>query len=176
MIDYEKELIVAEAYDDDFGRGIARLSPDALSELDASPGDICLIVGDWKCPVVVYRADREDWNSGKVFLDEFTRVNTQAEVGADVTIKAVATGVGESIPYAEKIVLNWYSGLEFDFGPNAVEMIKRQWVKRPVSTGNVLPVMLDVDEGDYIPLVIADVEPDGLSVIGDPTDIRINTA
>lgn len=169
-------MIVAEAYDDDIGRGIARLSPDALSKLDASPGDICLIVGDWKCPVVVYRADREDWDSGKVFLDEFTRVNTQAEVGSEVTVKAVATGVGESIPDAEEIVLNWYRGLEVNFGTNAVEMIKRQWVKRPVSKGNVLPVMLNGDEGDYIPLVIADVEPDGLSVIGGPTDIRINTA
>jgi hypothetical protein len=55
-------------------------------ELNASPGDMYLIVGDSTCPVVVWRADREDWDSGTVFIDKFTRISAQAEVGSQVTI------------------------------------------------------------------------------------------
>lgn len=164
---YATELTVAEAYEDDVGRGIARVGPDVLSELDVSPGDVCLVIGDHQCPVKVWRADREDWDNGNVFLDQFTRVNTQAEVNTEVTVKPVETAV------AEKIVLNLYRGYEIEFGSNAVDKIKAQWVKRPVSIGDVVPLF--TDKHNFIPLVIGKIEPDGVSIIKDATDLRVNT-
>ena len=169
MDNYQTELTVAEAYEDDVGRGVGRIDPDSLLELKLSPGDICLVEGNFASPVKVWRSDRGDWESGKVFLDEFTRVNTQADVDTEVELRTVETSV------AQKITLQWYRGFSVDFGSNATRMIKKQWVKRPVSIGDVLPVMVDKEGHEWIPLVIGDIEPEGVSVIRDNTDIRINT-
>ena len=167
---YETELTVAEGYEEDVGRGIARVGPNTLLTLSVSPGDVCLIIGDWKCPVTLWRADKEDWEDGNVLLDEFTRVTTQAELNTQVTIKPVESTV------TEEIILNWYRGFEFDLGKNAVAMIKKQLVKRPVSLGDVIPVVVETEGIDYMPFVIADIQPDGVSVIEENTDIKINTA
>ena len=125
-----------------------------------------MVVGEYSSPVKVWRSEREDWESGDVYLDEFARVNIQAEVGTEVTFKTVETSE------AERIILNCYRGIGIEFDSSAVDMIKKQWLKRPVSIGDVIPVLSD--QHGAIPLVIGHIEPDGESVIRDDTEIRIN--
>lgn len=165
----QKTLSIAEAYDNDIGRGIARLDPSTVVDLNISVGDVCLVGDDWKCPVKVWRADREDWDSGEVLLDEYTRISIQTDVGETVTVKPTKPIT------AERIILNQYMGLSFDFAPDAIELLKRQWVERPVSIGDIIPAVTEGDDTDPMPFVIADIQPDDVCVIKHKTEIIINT-
>jgi hypothetical protein len=95
----------------------------------------------------------------------------------DIVIKTIRSNHYEAVETAdaEELLLNWYRGYEVELDSNAVESIKKQCVQRPISVGNVLPVMVDTEAGDYIPFVIADGHPGGVSVIGDQTKVRINS-
>ena len=167
MSDFQVELTIKEAYEDDYGRGIARIGPDALLDIKASPGDVCVVHGDWTAPVKVWRAEREDWDNENVFLDEFTRVSIQTEVDEKTTLEIAQPAT------AQQIVLNLYRGDQFEFGSDAGKLIKKQWLKRPVSIGDVVPLATNTDI-EFIPLVVGDIEPDGISVIREETNIKIN--
>lgn len=52
MVQSEIKLEVSESHDDDEYRGIARIGPEHMLELDIRPGDTGIITGDKSTPVV----------------------------------------------------------------------------------------------------------------------------
>lgn len=81
----ETERKVAKAYPNDAGRGIIRVDPDALVELDLSPGNIVALEGSETTGVKVWRADHEDWESDTIGIDRFTRQNAGVSIGDSVS-------------------------------------------------------------------------------------------
>ena len=169
----EVQLEVAKAYPNDSGRGIARLDPDTLLHLKLSPGDIIEIEGADTTAAKVWRADRQDWNTDTVRIDGFTRQNADIGIGERVTIrKAEATK-------AEKLVLAPPEEASVQFGSDAAGMVKRQILKRPVVSRDIVPVMSSTNHpfmrspGQAIPLIAVESEPNGVVLVTEDTEVEL---
>ncbi|MFW5935717.1 MAG: hypothetical protein ACOCSC_00365, partial [Candidatus Hadarchaeota archaeon] len=57
-------LKVNQAYPSDSGRGVARLDPDAMLNLQISPGNVIKIEGKRETVAKVWRAPKRDWGRG----------------------------------------------------------------------------------------------------------------
>ncbi|MFZ2410138.1 MAG: CDC48 family AAA ATPase [Candidatus Methanoperedens sp.] len=168
-----KQLTVAKAYPNDAGRGIARLDPHTLMVLQLVPGDIIEIEGKKSTSAKVWRADRNDWEQNIIRIDGFIRQNAGVGIGDTIKIKKA------DVNAAEKVVLAPPEGSPIEFKGNIEEMVKRQIMKRPISKGDIIPVMSTmahpffgrVPTGQAIPLIAIEAEPGGVILITENTEI-----
>jgi len=151
--------IVAKAYENDVGGVIARIDPDILFELGIQTGDVGIIRAEQESPVKLWKPASEHYNSGKIYLDDFSRHNAGAAIGTEVTVEAV-----EPVA-AEKISISSYQGAQLSGDLIRSGLITNQWFNRPVSVGDVLPVMIDHDDIDCLLLVIDNTKPDGVVTV-----------
>ncbi len=171
----EIQLTVAKAYPNDSGRGIARLDPHTLMVLQLTPGDIVEIEGKRRTSAKVWRADRIDWDQEIIRIDGFIRQNASAGIGDPVKIKKA------EVKIADKVVLAPPEGTSIQFGGEAEDMVKRQIMKRPITKGDIIPVMSTmahpflgrVVTGQTIPLIAIEAEPEGIILITEETDIKL---
>jgi len=168
----EIQLKVAKAYPNDSARGIARLDPNALLTLRLSPGDIIEIEGKRVTAAKVWRADRQDWSQDYIRIDGFIRQN--AGVGISDRVKVRKARSNE----ASKVVLAPPAGSHMNYGEDAAELIKRQTLKRPLVSGDILPIMSSashpfIGRMEAIPLVVTATEPDGVVVVSEKTEILL---
>ncbi len=167
------DLEVTKAYPNDSGRGIARLDPDTLLHLKLSPGDIIRITGGKETAAKVWRADRQDWNTNTVRIDGFTRQNANVSLGEKVSIQKI-----DSIP-AEKVVFAPPRASTIRFGEDAASMIRRQILKRPIISGDLVPIMSSTSHpfmrspGQAIPLIATETVPDGIVVVSENTEVQL---
>ena len=170
-----KQLTVAKAYPNDAGRGIARLDPHTLMVLQLVPGDIIEIEGKKRTSAKVWRADRNDWEQNIIRIDGFIRQNADVGIGDTVRIKKAEVNA------AEKVVLAPPEGSPIEFKGDVEETVKRQILKRPISKGDIIPVMSTmahpflgrVVTGQAIPLIAIEAEPEGVVLITDKTEIKL---
>ena len=163
-------LKVAKAYPNDSARGIARLDPNALLTLRLSPGDIIEIQGKRLTAAKVWRADRQDWSQDYIRIDGFIRQNAGVGIGDRVKIRKA------KYFDAQRIVMAPPSGSHMHYGDEAADMIRRQTIKRPVVSGDILPIMSSgshpfVGRMEAVPLVVTETHPDGVVVICERTEI-----
>ena len=85
----ELELIVAEAYREDIGRGIVRLSKGIMKELDLESGQAILIKGEKETCATVLRARPEDEGLNLIRMDATTRKNAGVSLGDAVKVRKV---------------------------------------------------------------------------------------
>ncbi|MCZ7392580.1 MAG: CDC48 family AAA ATPase [Candidatus Methanoperedens sp.] len=168
-----KQLTVAKAYPNDAGRGIARLDPHILMVLQLIPGDIIEIEGKKSTSAKVWRADRNDWEQNIIRIDGFIRQNAGVGIGDTIKIRKA------DVRPAEKVVLAPPEGSPIEFKGDVEETVKRQLLKRPISKGDIIPVMSTmahpffgrVPTGQAIPLIAIEAEPEGIILITDKTEI-----
>ncbi|MBU4491053.1 MAG: AAA family ATPase, partial [Euryarchaeota archaeon] len=168
-----KQLTVAKAYPNDAGRGIARLDPHTLMALRLVPGDIIEIEGKKRTSAKIWRADRNDWEQDIIRIDGFIRQNAGVGIGDVIKIRKARVSV------AEKVVLAPPFGTPVEFKGDVEEMVKRQIMKRPISKGDIIPVMSTMTHpflgrvvtGQAIPLIAIEAEPEGIILITDKTEI-----
>ncbi|MCZ7395846.1 MAG: CDC48 family AAA ATPase [Candidatus Methanoperedens sp.] len=168
-----KQLTVAKAYPNDAGRGIARLDPHILMVLQLIPGDIIEIEGKKSTSAKVWRADRNDWEQNIIRIDGFIRQNAGVGIGDTIKIRKA------DVRPAEKVVLAPPEGSPIEFKGDVEETVKRQLLKRPISKGDIIPVMSTmahpffgrVPTGQAIPLIAIEAEPVGIILITDKTEI-----
>jgi transitional endoplasmic reticulum ATPase len=163
-------LKVAKAYPNDSARGIARLDPNALLTLRLSPGDIVEIEGKRSTAAKVWRADRQDWSQDYIRIDGFIRQNAGVGIGDRVKIRKA------KYSDALRIILAPPSGSQMQYGEEAADLIRRQTIKRPVVSGDILPIMSSgghpfVGRMEAVPLVVTGTEPSGVVVICERTEI-----
>ncbi len=171
----EIQLTVAKAYPNDSGRGIARLDPRTLMMLQLTPGDIIEIEGKRRTSAKVWRADRIDWDQDIIRIDGFIRQNAGAGIGDHVRINKA------DVKAAERVVLAPPEGTSIQFGGEAEDMVKRQIMKRPITRGDIIPVMSTmahpflgrVVTGQTIPLISIEAEPDGVVLITEATQVKL---
>ncbi|MFZ3058233.1 MAG: CDC48 family AAA ATPase [Candidatus Methanoperedens sp.] len=172
---HNNQLTVAKAYPNDAGRGIARLDPHTLMVLQLVPGDIIEIEGKKRTSAKVWRADRNDWEQNIIRIDGFIRQNAGVGIGDSIKIKKA------EVKPAEMVVLAPSEGTSIQFKGEADEMVKRQIMKRPITKGDIIPVMSTmahpflgkVVTGQAIPLIVTEAEPDGVILITDNTEIKL---
>ncbi len=170
-----KQLTVAKAYPNDSGRGIARLDPHTLMILQLTPGDIIEIEGKKLTAAKVWRADKNDWEENIIRIDGFIRQNANVGIGDIIRIRKA------NVLPAKSVVLAPPEGTYLQFGGDIEEMVKRQIMKRPISKGDIIPVMSTMAHpflgriitGQQIPLVAIETEPEGIILITEKTEIKL---
>ena len=169
-----EDFEVAKAYPNDAGRGIIRVDPDTLLSLGLSPGDIVAIEGGDRTAAKVWRADREDWDTGAVRIDSFTRRNADVSIGGRVTITSVEPAK------AERVVLAPTDSSNPDVSADAAGTIKRRLLNHPLLEGDVVPVnasssrSLLRSSSSTTPLLAVDTDPeDVVVVISESTELIV---
>ncbi len=156
-------LKVAEAFQNDIGRGIARIDSKAKSELGVSTGDIIKLVGKKSALAIVWQAHPDDEGLDMIRMDGILRQNVGVGLGEKVRIEQVQTKV------AKKIVLAPQEAVRYSVGFD--QYVKKRLIGKPILKGNLLPVGIF---GTSIPLIVTQVFPQGPVMISEETEIKIN--
>ncbi|MHC1588630.1 MAG: CDC48 family AAA ATPase [Methermicoccaceae archaeon] len=170
----ELTLNVAKAYPADTGRGIARLDPSSLLKLQISPGDVIQITGKKTTVAKVWRADRQDWGQDLIRIDGFTRQNAGAGIGERVKVSPIEPKDANMVMFAP------VEAMETPLSEMPETFIKRQLLKRPVMTGDVVPIisgsrpfMGRQSTSQMLPLVVVDTDPAGAVLVDEFTKLII---
>ncbi|MBI5253449.1 MAG: CDC48 family AAA ATPase [Euryarchaeota archaeon] len=158
----EAELKVAEAVQNDVGRGIARIDTRSRDVLGISTGDIIEIIGKKSTGAIVWRAYAEDEGLGIIRMDGILRQNAEISLGDKVKVrKAVAHD-------AKKAVFAPTQAIRFSVGFG--DFIRRRLLGRPVTAGDRIVVGV---LGTTLPFTISQTIPSGITRITDYTEIIV---
>jgi transitional endoplasmic reticulum ATPase len=129
----EVELRVAEALQQDVGKGIIRMDNELLREMDVEPGEIVEIIGKRTTGAIVGQAYPADIGLEIVRMDGLTRSNAGTSIGEMVTIRHT------KIRVAKKVVLAPATkGLRI---MASGDIIKRNIMGRAVARGDILSLV-----------------------------------
>ncbi len=129
----EIELRVAEALQQDVGKGIIRMDNELLREMDVEPGDIVEIIGKRTTGAIVGHAYPADIGLEIVRMDGLTRSNAGTSIGETVTIRHA------KIKIARKVILAPATkGLRI---MASGDIIKRNIIGRAAARGDILSLI-----------------------------------
>ncbi len=129
----EVELRVAEALQQDVGKGIIRMDKELISKIGIAPGDIVEIIGKRSTGAIVGQAYPADIGLEIVRMDGLTRSNAGTSIGEMITIRR------SEIRVARKVVLAPATkGLRI---MASGDIIKRNIMGRAVARGDVLSLI-----------------------------------
>ncbi|MBM4241750.1 MAG: CDC48 family AAA ATPase [Euryarchaeota archaeon] len=129
----EIELRVAEALQQDVGKGIVRIDRDLLQRLGLSPGDIVEIIGKRTTGTIVAEAYPADVGLEILRMDGLTRSNAGTSIGETATIRKT------EFREAKKVVLAPATKGIRIMAPG--DLLKRNIIGRAVSRGDVLTLV-----------------------------------
>ena len=174
-------LRVEEAFQDEYGRGMARICPSFLRSYGIAVGDIIELTSEGrKVGVIAVPSRKKDWGANIVRLDPFIRGNLQVTFGDRVTIRRIIPPHATSITTAPA-----EERLRLLIRPDA---LKSCLLKRPVVLGEVLPVKGKVRKippkkfqaqlspavhSDLIKILVVATDPQGIVVVGVTTEVRV---
>jgi transitional endoplasmic reticulum ATPase len=156
-------LKVAEAFQNDIGRGIARIDSKAKSELGVSTGDIIKLSGKKSALAIVWQAHPDDEGLDMIRMDGILRQNVGVGLGEKVRVEQVQAKV------AKKVVLAPQEPVRYSVGFD--QYVKKRLIGKALLKGNLLPVGIF---GTSIPLIVAQVFPQGAVMITEETEVKIN--
>ncbi len=157
------DLKVAEALQDDIGRGIIRLDSKARKAIDVTSGDIVEVQGKNKTAAVVWHCYQQDEGMGIARIDGLIRQNAGAGVGDKIRITKANIKEAKKVTFAPTTqAMRFSSGFE--------EYIKRRLLTRPVVQGDsiLMPVF-----GQPLIFKAVNVQPKGMTQITEQTQIVI---
>ncbi|MEE9595073.1 MAG: CDC48 family AAA ATPase [Candidatus Hydrothermarchaeales archaeon] len=158
----EIELKVAEALQNDVGRGIVRLDTGTRDKLDISTGDIVEITGKKTTGAIVWRAYSEDEGLGIIRMDGIIRQNADISLGDKIKLKK------SSVSDAKKAVLAPAQAIRFS--PGFGDFVKRRLLGRPIASGDRLVVGV---LGTTLHFSVVQTIPAKISRITDYTEIVV---
>jgi transitional endoplasmic reticulum ATPase len=156
-------LKVAEAFQNDIGRGIARIDSKAKNDLGVSTGDIIKLTGKKSALAIVWQAHPDDEGLDMIRMDGILRQNVGVGLGEKVRIEQIQAKT------AKKIVLAPQEAVRYSVGFD--QYVKKRLIGKPILKGNLLPVGIF---GTSIPLIVMQVFPQGPVMITEETEIKIN--
>lgn len=155
-------LKVSEAFQNDIGRGIARIDSRAKAELGVSTGDIIKLTGKKTALAIVWQANADDEGLEMVRMDGILRQNAGIGIGEKVKVELTETKT------AKKVVLAPQEQVRYSVGFD--QYVKKRLIGKPILKGNLLPVGIF---GTSIPLIVAKVFPQGPVMITENTELQI---
>ncbi|MBI5223032.1 CDC48 family AAA ATPase [Candidatus Micrarchaeota archaeon] len=155
-------LKVAEAFQNDIGRGIARIDSKAKSTLGLSTGDIVKITGKKSALAIVWQAHPDDEGLDILRMDGILRQNVGVGLGEKVRVESASVSV------AKRLILAPQESVRYSVGFD--QYVKKRLVGKPVLKGNLLPVGIF---GTAVPLVVVQSFPQGPVMITEETDVKI---
>ena len=154
------ELKVVEAYQNDVGRGIVRIDSKARKVMEVTTGDIVEIKGKKITAAVVWQAHPQDEGLNIIRMDGYLRQNAGVGLQDKVFVKK-----GEP-KEAKKVVLSPSEAIRYS--PGFDEFVKKRLIGRAVTKGDTIFVGVF---GTSLPLVVALVQPQGIAVINEATEL-----
>ena len=132
MICLPINLKASEAFQNDIGRGIARIDSKAKNELKVATGDIIKLTGKKSALAIVWQAHPDDEGLDIVRMDGILRQNAGVGLGDKVTIEIVEVKEAKRLILAPKEPMRYSAGFD--------QYVKKRLVGKPVLKGNLLPV------------------------------------
>jgi transitional endoplasmic reticulum ATPase len=155
------EVTIKEAAHEDAGRGIARLSIDAMKALGLVSGDVVEIEGRQKAATLVWPGFPQDTGKAILRIDGSTRGNVGAGIDDKVRLRKSEAG------YAKKVTIQPTQPIRLVGGEQYLARILRG---RPVTEGQNIRVNI---LGNPLTFVIAKVLPKGIALVTDSTEIEL---
>jgi transitional endoplasmic reticulum ATPase len=124
------KLKVAEAMQDDVGKGIVRIDTSIMKKLGVSPGDVIEIKGEKTTVAIADRAYPADLGLAIIRMDGLTRWNAKAGIGELVTIKKAQAKRADSVMIAPA-----QSGIRVQIHP---ETAKQALLGRALTKGDII--------------------------------------
>jgi transitional endoplasmic reticulum ATPase len=161
----EIELKVAEALQNDVGRGIVRIDHHAMEKLGITSGDIVEITGPnyKKTGAIVWPSHPQDSDQGIIRMDGLLRQNSGTSLGDKVKVRKA------KVEEAKKIVIAPLRH-EIKFGGDFASHLKQRLLGRPLMREDNLSIGI---LGQAIPFVVADTNPKGIVQIQEETVMEI---
>ena len=151
---------VKQAFRQDGGRGIVRLSENILNKLGISPGDGVLIKGKKEAVALVWAVlDDED---NIIRMDGTLRYNAGVSIDEDVVLKPI------ELKNAKTLMLAPLQPI--DFGSDFVEYVQEKIINMPLVQGN--SILINV-MGNQLPLVVSKVNPSPARIVWE-TKVQIS--
>ncbi len=154
-------VTVKEAAREDAGRGIARVSMDAMRALGLVSGDVIEIQGKRKANAIVWPGFAEDTGRAILRIDGSTRGNAGTGVDEQVQVRKVQAAVAKRVVIQPTQPIRLVGGEQY---------LKRLLNGRSVMEGQALRV--DVI-GNPLTFVIAKVAPKGIAIVSDETVVEL---
>ncbi len=166
MAEHEIELKVAEALQNDVGRGIVRIDSESARSIDATTGDIVEITGSRTTTAKVWQSHQEDEGHGIIRMDGLIRQNSGSSLGDKVRVKK-----GE-VRNAKKLVIA-PSRHEISFGEDFSTYVKqRVLMGRPVISGDVFYITV---LGQAISFTVTNTKPKGIVKVTEHTSVDVKS-
>lgn len=156
------ELKVAEAMQNDVGRGIVRLDTKTREHLGISTGDIISIKGKIKTGAIVWRAYAEDEGLGIIRMDGIIRQNSEVSLGEKVSIAKA------EVKDAKKAILSPTQAIRFSTGFG--DFVRRRLLGRPLTMGDKIIVGV---LGTTLPFSVTQTNPTGIIRVGENTEVVV---
>ncbi len=158
----EVELKVAEAMQNDVGRGIVRLDTATRDKLGITTGDVVELKGKKETGAVVWRAHAEDEGLRIIRMDGILRQNAEISLGDKVTVKKASS------KDAKKVIFSPTQAIRFSVGFG--DFIKRRLLGRPITAGDRVVVGV---LGTTLPFLVNQTVPTGITKVTDYTDVVV---
>jgi transitional endoplasmic reticulum ATPase len=157
------KLRVAEAYQRDVGRKIARIDRRSMAKLGVSIGDFIRIEGpEGDAVAVVWPLQREDEGKDIIRMDGFLRESVGVGIGDYVTVYKA-----ERVEPARKVVLAPTEPIRF--GRDFVEYVREFLQGKPIARGEI--IIIPIFEG--LPLVVVSTQPAQIVYVTQGTEVSI---
>ena len=154
------ELKVAEALQNDVGRGIVRIDSRARKILNVTTGDIVEIKGKKSTAAVVWQAHPQDEGLNIVRMDGYLRQNTGVGLGDKVFIKKAELKDGKKIVLAPSMSMRYSPGFD--------QFIKKKLLGRAITKGDTIYIGVF---GTSFPFQAVVVQPQGIVLVKETTEV-----
>ena len=162
------ELKVAEALQNDVGRGIVRIDSDSAKKIIVTTGDIIEIIGKRTTTAKVWQSRQEDEGKGIIRMDGLIRENSSSLLGDKIKIRKADVSDGKKIVIAPSVHEISFSDNNFS------EYVKhRVLLGKPVVTGDIfyMPGL----GGQNISFTVVNTKPAGVVRITEESQIEVKT-
>ena len=155
-------LRVADAYQRDVGRGIARVDPKVVDDLGLTSGDVIQIVGKKKTTALSWPGYETDFGKGTIRIDGYLRNNAGVSIDDKVTIRKIEAKVAQRITLAPTEPLRIVGGEDY---------LTQILEGRVLARGDYVPISV---MGRKIDLVVTQTTPTAEAVIvTDQTEVTV---
>jgi len=184
----EVKLKVAEAYQQDVGRGIVRIDRDIMKEIGVREGDIVEIEGNKKTVAVARSSFPSDIGLGIIRMDGITRRNAKTSIGEYVKVRKAdikEASLIELAPAQKGVVIQMdpelvksrllgkavYKGdiISVSFGPT-----RRRELDPFFDIGTFIEEMLGSAFGGEMKFVVINTKPKGPVIITENTEVVLH--
>ena len=155
-------LRVADAYQRDVGRGIARVDPKVVDQLGLTSGDVIQIVGKKKTTALSWPGYESDSGKGTIRIDGYLRNNAGVSIDDKVTIRKIEAKIAQRLTLAPTEPLRIVGGEEY---------LSQILEGRVLARGDYVPINV---MGRKIDLVVTHTTPTAEAVIvTDQTQVTV---